>query len=140
MALRYFFKNLSMLYPILIGPLFYQGFYTKDGLDFPLAHGHRSVRPTRLGLSGLVFCFHPLHLSTCINFFFFAYLFLLCLDIFRFSLKHKLFFKGFESEKFINNKLMFITLFKFNYFCLRFKKIMILRGEFFFWHFFLSFL
>ena len=68
--------------------------------------------------------------------FFFSYLFLLCLDIFRFSLKHKLFFKGFESEKFINNKLMFITLFKFNYFCLRFKKIMILRGEFLFLTFF----
>ena len=50
-----------MLCPILIGSLFYEGFYTKDGLDFPLAHGHRSVRPTRLGLSGLVFCFYPLH-------------------------------------------------------------------------------
>ena len=62
MALRCFFKNLPMLCSILIGPLFCQGFYTKDGLDFPLAHGHRSVRPTRLGLSGLVFCFYPLQL------------------------------------------------------------------------------
>ena len=62
MALRCFFKNLPMLCPIPIGPLFYQGFYTKDGLDFPLAHGHRSVRPTCLGPSGLVFCFYPLQL------------------------------------------------------------------------------
>ena len=62
MALQCFFKNLPMLYLILIGPLFYQEFYTKDGLDFPLAHGYRSVRPTRLGPLGLVFCFHPLQL------------------------------------------------------------------------------
>ena len=62
MALRCFFKNLPMLCPILIVPLFYQGFYTKDGLDFPLAHGHRSVRPICLGPSGLVFCFYPLQL------------------------------------------------------------------------------
>ena len=40
-ALRCSFKNLPMLCPILIGSLFYEGFYTKDGLDFPLAHGHR---------------------------------------------------------------------------------------------------
>ena len=49
-----------MLCPILIGSLFYEVFYTKNGLDFPLAHGYRSIRPTRLGLSGLVFCFYPL--------------------------------------------------------------------------------
>ena len=61
-ALRCSFKNLPMLCPILIGFLFYEGFYTKDGLDFPLAHGHRFVRPTRLGPSGLVFCFYPLPL------------------------------------------------------------------------------
>ena len=61
-TLRWFFKNLPMLCPILIGPLFYQGFYTKDGLDFPLAHGHRSVRPTRLGPLGLIFCFYPFQL------------------------------------------------------------------------------
>ena len=50
MALRCFFKNLPMLCPIPIGPLFYQVFYTKDGLDFSLAHGHRcahSFRPVR---------------------------------------------------------------------------------------------
>ena len=60
MDLRCFFKNLPILCPIPIGLLFYQGFYTKDRLDFPSAHGYRSVRPTRLGLSGLVFCFYPL--------------------------------------------------------------------------------
>ena len=60
MALKCFFKNLPILCPIFIGPLFYQEFYTKDELDFPLAHGHRSVSPTRLGPSGLVFCFYPL--------------------------------------------------------------------------------
>ena len=62
MALRCFFKNLPMLCPILIGPLFYQGFYAKDGLDFLLAHGHRPVRPTRLGPLGLAFYFYPLQL------------------------------------------------------------------------------
>ena len=62
-ALRCSFKNLPMLCPILIGSLFYEGFYAKDGLDFPLAHGHRSVRPTRLGPSGPIFCFYPLHLQ-----------------------------------------------------------------------------
>ena len=61
-ALRCSFKNLLMLCPILIGSLFYEAIYTKDGLDFPLAHGYRPVRPTRLGLLGLVFCFHPLQL------------------------------------------------------------------------------
>ena len=62
MALKCFFKNLPMLCPILIGLLFYQEFYTKDGLDFSLAHGYRSVNPTRLGSSGLVFCFYPLQI------------------------------------------------------------------------------
>ena len=62
-ALRCSFKNLPMLCPILIGSLFYEGFYAKDGLDFPLAHGHRSVRPTRLGPSSPIFCFYPLHLQ-----------------------------------------------------------------------------
>ena len=57
---RYSSKILPMLCPILIGPLFYHGFHTKDGLDFLLAHGHRPVRPTRLGLSGLVFYVYPL--------------------------------------------------------------------------------
>ena len=65
-TLRCFFKNLPILCPIPIGPLFYQGFYTKDGLDFPLARGHRSVRPTRLGPSGLIFYFYPLHRPTLI--------------------------------------------------------------------------
>ena len=60
MVLRCSPKILPMLCPILIGPLFHQGFHTKDGLDFLLAHGHRPVRPTRLGLSGLVFYFYPL--------------------------------------------------------------------------------
>ena len=63
MVLRCFFKILPMLCLILIGPLFHQGFHTKDGLDFPLAHGHRPVRPTRLGLSGLAFCFYPLQID-----------------------------------------------------------------------------
>ena len=74
MALRCFFKNLPMLCPILIGPLFYQGFYAKDGLDFPLAHGRRSVRPTRLGPLGLVACFYPLHIYIYIYYFFFVLL------------------------------------------------------------------
>ena len=47
MVLRCFSKILPMLCPILIGPLFHQGFHTKDGLDFLLAHGHRPVRPVR---------------------------------------------------------------------------------------------
>ena len=51
-----------MLCPTLIESLFYEVFYTKDGLDFPSAHGHRPVRPTRLGPSGLVLCFYPLQL------------------------------------------------------------------------------
>ena len=60
MVLRCSPKILPMLYPILIGPLFYHGFHTKDGIDFLLAHGHRPVRPTRLGPSGLAFYFYPL--------------------------------------------------------------------------------
>ena len=52
-ALRYSFKNLLMLCPILIRSLFYEGFYANDGLDFPLAHGHRFSRPTHLGSSDL---------------------------------------------------------------------------------------
>ena len=59
MVLRCFSKILPMLCPILIGPLFYQGFHTKDGLDFLLAHGYRPVRPTRLGPSGIALCFYP---------------------------------------------------------------------------------
>ena len=58
-VLRCSFKNLPMLCPILIESVFYEGFNTKDGLDFPLAHGHRSVRPTRLGP---IFYFYPLQL------------------------------------------------------------------------------
>ena len=65
-TLRCFFKNLPMLCPILIGSLFYEGFYAKNGLDFPLAHDHRSVRPTRLGPSGPIFCFYPLQVDLCI--------------------------------------------------------------------------
>ena len=61
-ALRCSFKNLPMFCPILIGSLFYEGFYAKDGLGFPLAHRHRSVRPTRLGPLGPIFCFYPLQL------------------------------------------------------------------------------
>ena len=64
-ALRCSFTNLPMLCPIFIGSLFYEGFYTKDGLDFPLAHGHRSARPTRLArqaLSSVFILFScPLH-------------------------------------------------------------------------------
>ena len=62
MVLRCSPKILPMLCPIHIGPLFHQGFHTKDGFDFLLAHGHRPVRPTRLGPSGLVFYFYPLQL------------------------------------------------------------------------------
>ena len=42
-ALRCSFKNLPMLCPILLGSVFYKIFYIKDGLDFPSAHGYRSV-------------------------------------------------------------------------------------------------
>ena len=63
-VLRCSFKNLPMLRPILIGSLSYERFYTKDRLDFPLTHGHRSVKPTRLGPSGPVFYFYLLHLYT----------------------------------------------------------------------------
>ena len=63
---KLFFREESMVLrcspKILIGPLFYQWFHTKDGLDFLLAHGHRPVKPTRLGPSGLAFCFYPLQL------------------------------------------------------------------------------
>ena len=55
-----------MLCPILIGPLFYQGFHTKDGLDFLLAHGHKPVRPVRprlLFLSSSAAPFTPFDLS-----------------------------------------------------------------------------
>ena len=61
-ALRCSFKNLLILCPILVGFLFHEVFYTKDGLDFSLAHGYRFVRPTRPGPLGLVFCFYPLQL------------------------------------------------------------------------------
>ena len=47
MVLRCFFKILPMICPILIGPLFHQGFHIKDGLDFLLAHGHGPVKPVR---------------------------------------------------------------------------------------------
>ena len=62
MVLRCSPKILPMLCPTLIGPLFHQGFHTKDRLDFLLAHGHRPVRPTRLGPPGLVFYFYSLQL------------------------------------------------------------------------------
>ena len=51
-----------MLRPIHIGPLFHQGFHTRDGLDFLLAHGHGPVRPVRphlLFLSSLAAPFTP---------------------------------------------------------------------------------
>ena len=62
-SLRCSFKNLPILGPILIGPLFDVVFYTRDGLVFSLAHGYRSVRPICPGLSGLVFILFscPLH-------------------------------------------------------------------------------
>ena len=56
-VLMYSFRNLPILGPILIGSLFYVVFYTRDGLDFSLAHGYRSVRPICPGPSGLVFVF-----------------------------------------------------------------------------------
>ena len=56
-GLRCSFRNLPILGPILIGSLFYVVFYTRDGLDFSLAHGYRSVRPTCPGPSSLVFVF-----------------------------------------------------------------------------------
>ena len=62
MVLRCSPKILPMLCPILIEPLFYQEFHTKDGLNFLLAHGHRPVRPTRLGPSGLIFYLYPLQI------------------------------------------------------------------------------
>ena len=36
-----------MFCPIHINPLFHQGFHSRDGLDFLLAHGHGPVRPVR---------------------------------------------------------------------------------------------
>ena len=44
-ALRCSFMNLPILCPILIGPLFYEGFYTKDGLNFSLAMDIDSLGP-----------------------------------------------------------------------------------------------
>ena len=61
-ALRCSFMNLPMLCPIFIGSLFYEGFYTKDGLDFPLAHGYRFASPTSLGPPGPIFGFYSLQL------------------------------------------------------------------------------
>ena len=49
-SLRCSSKIFLMFCPILIGPLFHQGFHTKDGLDFLLARGHGPVRPVRLRL------------------------------------------------------------------------------------------
>ena len=46
-SLRYSLNIFPMLCPIHIGPLFHQGFHTRDGLDFLLAHGHGPVRPVR---------------------------------------------------------------------------------------------
>ena len=64
-VLRCSFKNLPIFGPILIESLFYVVFYTRDVLDFSLAHGYRSVRPICLGPLGLVFVFIlfscPLH-------------------------------------------------------------------------------
>ena len=75
-ALRCSFKNLPMLCPILLGSVFYKVFYIKDGLDFPSAHGYRSVRPTRLGLLGLVFCFYPLHYETLVTIYIYIFIYL----------------------------------------------------------------
>ena len=55
--LRCSFRNLPILGPILIGSLFYVVFYTRDRLDFSLAHRYRFVRPICPGPSGLVFVF-----------------------------------------------------------------------------------
>ena len=46
-SLRRSFKIFPILCPILIGPLFHQGFHINDGLDFLSAHGHGLVRPVR---------------------------------------------------------------------------------------------
>ena len=46
-SLRRSFKIFPVLCPILIGPLFHQGFHTNDGLDFLSAHGHGPIRPVR---------------------------------------------------------------------------------------------
>ena len=46
-SLRCSFKIFPMLCPILIGPLFHQGFHTNVRLDFLSAHGHGTVRPVR---------------------------------------------------------------------------------------------
>ena len=55
-------------------------------------------------------------------FFFFFLSFPFVFGYFQTFTQTQTLFKRFESEKFINNKLMFTTLFKFNYFCLRLKK------------------
>ena len=41
---------------------FIRGSTQRMGSSFLWPNGHRSVRPTRLGPSGLVFCFYPLQL------------------------------------------------------------------------------
>ena len=61
-SLKCSFKIFPMLCPIFIGPLFYQGFHTNDGLDFLSAHGHGPVRPIKprlLFLSPLAAPFTP---------------------------------------------------------------------------------
>ena len=57
-SLRCSSKIFPMLCLILIGPLFHQGFHTKDGLDFLSAHGPvRRVRPHLLYLSPSIYIY-----------------------------------------------------------------------------------
>ena len=53
------FKIFPMLCPILIEPLFHQGFHTNDGPDFLSAHRHGPVRPRLLFLSPSAAPFTP---------------------------------------------------------------------------------
>ena len=62
-SLRCSFKIFPILCPILIGPLFHQGFHINDGLDFLSAHGHGPVRPRLLFLSSSATPFTPFDLS-----------------------------------------------------------------------------
>ena len=53
----------ALPYPYL-GPYFIRGSTQKIGSSFLWPNGHRSVRPTRLGPSGLVFCSYPLQFES----------------------------------------------------------------------------
>ena len=65
-SLRCSSKIFPMLCPILIGPLFHQGFHTKDGLNFLLAHGHGPVRPRLLFLSPSITKSHVSFIFHCL--------------------------------------------------------------------------